>query len=76
MRIQINKFYTQIIVGAILVVVSFLLSLFMVVGIIEKSFLLSFLSYSFSLAGVSLGLLAVYGFISPRRSKRRRQAEK
>ena len=76
MRIQINKFYTQIIVGAILVVVSFLLSLFMVVGIIEKSFLLSFLSYSFSLAGVSLGLLAVYSFIPPRRSKRRRQAEK
>jgi len=71
MRIQRNKFYLQIIVGAILVIISFLLSLFMVAKIIEKSFILSFLSYSFSLAGLTLGLFAVYDFISPKRSKKK-----
>lgn len=75
MRIQRNKFYTQIIVGAILVIISFLLSLFMVANIIGKSLLFSFLSYSFSLAGLTLGLLAIYNLISPKRSRKKRKAK-
>ena len=73
MRIQRNKFYTQIIVGAILVIISFLLSLFMVANIIGKSLLFSFLSYSFSLAGLTFGLLAIYNLISPKRSRKKRK---
>jgi len=73
MQTRINRFHTQIIVGAILVIAGFLISLFMVVGIIEKSFFLSFLSYSFSLAGVALGILAIYSFIAPKKESKRRR---
>jgi len=60
----------QIIVGAVFVITSFLVSLLMVIGVIEKSYTLSFLAYSLSLAGVALGLMAVYEIVFPEKKRR------
>jgi len=70
MQIRKNKIYLQIIVGAVFVLTSFLVSLLMVIGVIEKSYLLSFLAYSFSLAGVALGLMAIYEIVFPEKKRR------
>ncbi|MDW8042108.1 MAG: hypothetical protein RMJ75_04800 [Nitrososphaerota archaeon] len=39
----------------------------MVVGVIDKDFILSFLSYALSLAGLAIGLHGIYGYVSVRR---------
>jgi len=70
MQTRKNKIYLQIIVGAVFVIVSFLVSLLMVIGVIEKSYLLSFLAYSLSLSGVALGLMAVYEIVFPEEKRR------
>ena len=70
MQIRKNKIYLQIIVGAVFVITSFLVSLLMVIRVIEKSYLLSFLAYSLSLAGVALGLMAVYEIVFPEKKRR------
>ena len=62
----------QIIVGATFVIISFIISLFMVIGVIEKNYLLSFLAYSLSFAGVALGLIAAYEIAFPEKKRRRR----
>lgn len=60
-------------VGFILVMVGFLVPLFMVIKVIEAGYLLSFLSYAASVAGLLLGLI---GAISYRRlHKRERHTE-
>ncbi|MCD6089135.1 hypothetical protein J7K07_05405 [Candidatus Bathyarchaeota archaeon] len=72
MRIQKNRIRIQIIVGATFVIISFIISLFMVIGVIEKNYLLSFLAYSLSFAGVALGLIAAYEIAFPEKKRRRR----
>ena len=72
MRIRKNRIRIQIIVGATFVIISFIISLFMVIGVIEKNYLLSFLAYSLSFAGVALGLIAAYEIAFPEKKQRRR----
>lgn len=57
----------QIALGGALLVFGFLLSFMMVVGVIDKDFILSFLSYALSLAGLAIGLHGIYGYVSVRR---------
>ncbi len=57
-----------IIYGFLLLLIGFLLAFGMVIGLIEPGFLLSFLSYSSSLAGLIVGLFGAFGFLQ--RSKR------
>ena len=53
-------------------IISFIMSLFMVIEVIEKNYLLSFSAYSLSLAGVALGLMAAYEIAFPEKKRRRR----
>jgi len=48
----------------------------MVIGILEKSMLLSFVSYSISLVGLTFGLITVYDYISPKKSREIRENAK
>ena len=54
--------------GFLLLLIGFLLAFGMVIGLIEPGFLLSFLSYTASLAGLIVGLFGAFGFVQ--RSKR------
>jgi len=72
MRIRKNRIRIQIIVGATFVIISFIISLFMVIGVIEKNYLLSFLAYSLSFAGMALGLITAYEIAFPEKKRRRR----
>lgn len=54
--------------GFLLLLLGFLLAFGMVVGVIEPGFLLSFLSYAASLAGLVVGLFGAFGYV--RRSRR------
>lgn len=62
----------QIIVGATFVITSFIISLFMVIGVIEKNYFLSFLAYSLSFAGMALGLITAYEIAFSEKKQRRR----
>ena len=72
MQMLKNKIYMQIIVGATFVIISFIISLFMVIGVIGKNIILSFLAYSLSLAGVALGLITAYEVMFPEKKRRRK----
>jgi len=63
-------------VAALCVITGFLLSFLMVIGILEKSMLLSFVSYSISLVGLTFGLITVYDYISPKKSREIRENAK
>ena len=65
--IQPNKLFA---VGFVLVMFGFLVPLLMVIKIIDAGYLLSFLSYAASVAGLLLGLI---GAISYRRMHKRTQ---
>jgi hypothetical protein len=70
---KFEKEVVEIVVGGALLVVSFLVSFFMVIGIIEKSIILSILAFSLSLAGLTIGLYGIYGlFFSRRKGAKRR----
>jgi membrane protein implicated in regulation of membrane protease activity len=58
-----------IILGFILVVLGFLLPFLMILHIIESSFLLNFLAYGASVAGLMLGIMGAASYV--RRNKRR-----
>jgi len=60
---------TEILIGASLMVLSFLLSLLMTIRVIEPSFILAFGAYSLSITGLLIGLHGLYNIISTRRSK-------
>ncbi len=64
----------EIVIGAGLMVLSFLLSLLMTIRVIEPSFLLAFASYSFSIAGLIIGFHGLYNLILTRRSKNRNRS--
>ena len=57
-----------IIYGFLLLLIGFLLAFGMVIGLIEPGFLLSFLSYGTSLAGLIVGLFGAFGYVQ--RSRR------
>ena len=53
--------------GFLLLLCGFLLAFAMVVGVIEASFLVSFVSYSASLTGLILGLFGAVDYVQRRR---------
>jgi hypothetical protein len=65
--VKLEKEVVGIVVGGVLLVISFLISFFMVIGIIEKSIILSILAFSLSLAGLTIGLYGIYGLALSRR---------
>lgn len=67
--VAFEKEHFEIAIGGFLLVVSFLISLFMVIGVLEPSFSLSILAFSASLAGLLLGFHGLYGLIFRYRRK-------
>ncbi|MEM2734549.1 MAG: hypothetical protein QXJ19_07315 [Candidatus Bathyarchaeia archaeon] len=68
--VNIQREYIEIIIGGFMLVVGFLSSFFMVIDLMEKSYLLSILAFSFSLAGLIIGFHGIYGLIISRRRKK------
>jgi len=66
-KLVLEKELLEIILGAFLMFLSFILTLFSVIRIIEPSFILMFLLYSLSLAGLVIGLHGLYTFILAKR---------
>ncbi len=56
----------EVLVGGSMMISSVVIAFLMVVGLIEKDFLLSFLTYAVSLAGFAVG---VHGVLGLQRSK-------
>jgi hypothetical protein len=65
--VKFEKEVVKIIVGAVLLILGFLMSFFMVIGVLEKSIILSILAFSSSLAGLTVGLYGMYGLVLSRR---------
>lgn len=51
----------EVVVGGSMMVASVVLAFLMVVGVIEKDLLLSFLAYAVSLAGFAVGVHGIFG---------------
>ncbi|MEM0375155.1 MAG: hypothetical protein QXO17_04860 [Nitrososphaerota archaeon] len=51
----------EVITGGSMMAAAFVLAFLMVVGVIEKDLLLSFLAYAVSLAGFAVGVHGVFG---------------
>lgn len=64
---RIQREYLEIIIGGIMLVISFLVSFLMVIEVIEKSYLLSILLFLASFAGLLIGFHGIYGLIIARR---------
>jgi hypothetical protein len=58
-----KKEFIEIIIGGALLIIGFLISFFMVINILEKSFLLSFFAISCSFSGLTLGFHGIYGLV-------------
>jgi uncharacterized membrane protein len=67
---EIQREHVEIIVGGILLIMGFLISLFMVINILEKSFALSILALSSSFSGLALGFHGIYGLVILRRRRK------
>ncbi len=67
-KLTLEKEILEIILGAFLMFLSFLLTLFSVIRLIEPSFILMFLLYSLSLVGLVIGLHGLYTFLLAKRS--------
>jgi len=65
--VKLEREAVEVIVGGLLLVVSFLISFLMVIDVIEKSIILSILAFSSSLAGLTIGLHGIYGLVTSRR---------
>jgi len=65
--VKFEREVVEIVVGGLLLVVSFLVSFLMVIDVIEKSIILSILAFSLSLAGLTIGLYGIYGLVASRR---------
>jgi membrane associated rhomboid family serine protease len=59
-----------LIIGIIFVILGFLISFLMVIGILQKSIALSILSYSLSISGLGLGYLTLYRIVRKKDRKR------
>jgi len=66
--------HIEIIVGAVLLIVGFLISFFTVVGILEKSFILSIFALSSSFAGLAIGFHGIYGLVILYRKREEKHA--
>ncbi|MEM1586204.1 MAG: hypothetical protein QXX99_02995 [Candidatus Bathyarchaeia archaeon] len=67
---NIQREHAEIIIGGIMLVVSFIISFFMVIDIIEKSFLLSILAFSVSFMGLLMSFHGIYGLIISRQRRK------
>ncbi|MCX8171756.1 MAG: hypothetical protein N3E47_07355 [Candidatus Bathyarchaeota archaeon] len=67
--VNIQREYVEIIVGGVMLVASFLISFLMVIGVIEKSYVLSIITFISSFAGLLIGYHGIYGLIIARRKK-------
>ncbi|MEM1507551.1 MAG: hypothetical protein QW702_05735 [Candidatus Bathyarchaeia archaeon] len=67
--VNMRKEHIEIIIGGIMLVVSFLISFLMVIGILEKSYVLSIAAFTSSFAGLLIGYHGIYGLIVTRRRK-------
>jgi small-conductance mechanosensitive channel len=67
---KIEREKAEILIGALLLTFSFLISLFMVIDILEKSIILSIFALSSSFAGLAIGFHGIYGLILLRRRER------
>ena len=67
MIIRIKEF---LIIGLILILIGVIIPLFMVVHIIESTFLLNFISYICSIIGLFLGSLAAMTFVKNKRDNK------
>lgn len=61
--VVLDREYVEIVIGAFLLVTSFLISLFMVIGVLDPSFSLSFFAFSASFVGLLLGFHGLYGLV-------------
>lgn len=68
--VNIQREYVEIFIGGFMLVTSFLVSFFMVIDLIEKSYFLSILAFSSSLAGLIIGFHGIYGLVISRRRKK------
>jgi hypothetical protein len=59
--VVLNREHVEIVVGALLLIVSFLISLFMVIDVLEPSFSLSLFAFSASFVGLLIGFHGIYG---------------
>jgi len=59
----LDREHVEILIGAFLLIVSFLISLFMVIRILEPSFFLSFFAFSASFVGLLIGSHGLYGLV-------------
>ena len=65
-----DEIFLEIALGAIFVLVGFVLSFLMVIKIIASSLFLSLFSYALSTAGLGLGMTAAHGLM-PKKPKKR-----
>jgi len=65
-----KKTVNMILIGGILLILGFILSLFMAIRLVEPDFILLFFSLSFSTAGLAIGGYALYTSILTRRPER------
>ena len=69
-----RKTANMILIGGILLILGFILSLFMAIRLVEPDFILLFLSLSSSTAGLAIGGYALYTSILTRRAEREAEA--
>jgi len=67
---KIEREKAEILIGALLLISSFLISLLMVIDILEKSIILSIFTFFSSFAGLAIGFHGIYGLILSRRRER------
>jgi uncharacterized membrane protein len=67
---KMQREHVEIIAGGILLTIGFLISLFMVINILEKSFALSILALSSSFSGLTVGFHGIYGLVILHRRRR------
>jgi len=72
---RIQKEHVEIIVGAILLIVGFLISFFIVINILEKSFFLSIFALSSSFAGLTVGFHGIYGLVILYRKREKKHVQ-
>ena len=65
-----DEIFLEIVLGAIFVLVGFILSFLMVIKVIASNLFLSLFSYALSIAGLGLGITAAHE-LTPKKSKKK-----
>lgn len=68
---NIQKEHAEILIGAILLLSSFLISFFMVIDVLGKSFILSIFAFLSSFVGLAVGFHGIYGLIVSQKGRRK-----